>query len=577
MQYDLSILIPARNEMFVAKTVEDILLHSEGKTEVLVGLDGAPADPPIAPDPRVRIISLTESIGQRAMTNRLCELSEAKYIMKVDAHCSFDQGFDVKLMADMQDDWTVVPTMRNLHAFDWVCPDGHRRYQGPSGPCLEQGCGKETTRDVVWIGKMRPQSNSYCFDATPHFQYFGEFNKRSEGKGDLTESMSLQGSCFMCTRDKYWELKLSDEAFGSWGSQGIEVAVKTWLSGGRVMVNHKTWYAHMFRTQGGDFGFPYPQSGRQVDHAKRMAKEQFFNNQWKGGIRPLSWLVERFWPIKGWTDQDLANLKASERGELLPPPAMAPTPVAVEVADTASVAKSISSTPSKGIIFYTDNQLNLKIAHAVQGQLRKVSAERNIPIVSASLKPMSNMGLNVSLDLERGRLTMVKQILAALETSTADIVYFCEHDVLYSASHFDFTPERDDVFYYNQNFWKIRMTDGFAIHYDANQLSGLCCNRKFAIKEYKERVRVMAEKGWKSSMGYEPGTRGKRRGGFSDYRWECWKSPVPIVDIKHKGNLTMQRWRQDQFRDMENCSGWLESDVDRIEGWPNLRQTLGIN
>jgi hypothetical protein len=82
----------------------------------------------------------------------------------------------------------------------------------------------------------------------------------------------------MLTRDKYWELNICDEeTFGSWGSQGIEVAVKTWLSGGRVLVNHRTYYAHMFRTQGGDFSFPYQISGRQVAAAKAQAKEVFFN------------------------------------------------------------------------------------------------------------------------------------------------------------------------------------------------------------------------------------------------------------------------------------------------------------
>jgi len=57
----------------------------------------------------------------------------------------------------------------------------------------------------------------------------------------------------MLTREKYWELNICDESLGSWGSQGIEVACKTWLSGGKCLVNHSTWYAHMFRTQGGDF------------------------------------------------------------------------------------------------------------------------------------------------------------------------------------------------------------------------------------------------------------------------------------------------------------------------------------
>jgi hypothetical protein len=28
-------------------------------------------------------------------------------------------------------------------------------------------------------------------------------------------------------------------------------------------------------------------------------------------VRPLSWLVEKFWPVKGWTEEDLAKLKAN--------------------------------------------------------------------------------------------------------------------------------------------------------------------------------------------------------------------------------------------------------------------------
>jgi hypothetical protein len=32
---ELSILVPARNEMFLTRTVEDILAHAEGDTEVI--------------------------------------------------------------------------------------------------------------------------------------------------------------------------------------------------------------------------------------------------------------------------------------------------------------------------------------------------------------------------------------------------------------------------------------------------------------------------------------------------------------------------------------------------------------
>lgn len=308
--YDLSILIPARNEIFIRRTVQDILEHKKGKTEIIVVLDGKWADPAIPVNKDLTVVYAPESIGQRAATNLAAKITKSKYLMKCDAHCAFDEGFDLKLLQEMQDNWTMVPTMKNLHAFDWVCEDGHRRYQSPSGPCSI--CGKPTEMDIVWIAKRSPQSNSYCFDPEPHFQYFGEYNKRPEGQGELTETMSLQGSCFLLTRDKYFELNICDENFGSWGSQGIEVAAKTWLSGGRVIVNHKTWYAHMFRTQGGDFGFPYQLSGNQVSHAKKTARDLFFNKKWEKQVYPLSWLVEKFWPVPGWKREDLDALKESE-------------------------------------------------------------------------------------------------------------------------------------------------------------------------------------------------------------------------------------------------------------------------
>ena len=317
---DLSILIPARNEMFLARTIEDILANIEADTEIIAVVDGKTKEPPIPQNDRVIVIYLTESIGQRAATNLACKLSKAKYVMKIDAHCSFDKGFDRKMIEAFKisgDNVTMVPVMRNLWAFDWKCYHcGLRTYQGPTPEkCSKCGISDKIRRKMLWIGKNNPQSTSYCFDSTPHFQYFEDWKHRPQyenGKAEkgLTETMSLQGSCWMLTREKYWSLNVCDEAFGVWGSQGIEVAVKTWLSGGQVLVNHKTWYAHMFRTQGGDFGFPYKISGRVQREAQTFARNLFFDNNWPKQVRPLSWLVEKFWPVKGWTDEDLAKLKA---------------------------------------------------------------------------------------------------------------------------------------------------------------------------------------------------------------------------------------------------------------------------
>lgn len=319
---ELSVIIPGNNEMFMAQTIEDVLKNKRADTEIIAVLDSKWANPPIEQHPDVNVIYVPEVIGQRAATNIGVKLSKAKYVMKLDAHCSWDEGYDLKMLEAFKetgDNVTMVGIMRNLWAYDWKCYHcGWKKYQGPTPQRCDQ-CGKtdKMRRKMLWIGKKNPQSTSFSFDSEPHFQYFEDWKHRPQYIKDkaekgLTETMSLQGSCFMCTRDKYWELNLCDESFGSWGNQGIEVACKTWLSGGRVLCNHKTWYAHMFRTQGGDFSFPYDQSGRGVEKTKKKVWEYFFNGKFKEQIHPVSWLVEKFWPVNGWSEEDLRKLKEKE-------------------------------------------------------------------------------------------------------------------------------------------------------------------------------------------------------------------------------------------------------------------------
>jgi hypothetical protein len=117
--------------------------------------------------------------------------------------------------------------------------------------------------------------------------------------------MSIQGSCFMLTRKMYWKLNICDESYGSWGSQGIEVACKFWFSGGKVVVNHRTWYAHMFRTKPSNgFGFPYKLDQNKVQDAKKRAKE-FLKTK---DVHSLKWLLGKFAPVPGWTQEELDKL-----------------------------------------------------------------------------------------------------------------------------------------------------------------------------------------------------------------------------------------------------------------------------
>lgn len=228
---------------------------------------------------------------------------------------------------------------------------------------------------------------------------------------------------------------------------------------------------------------------------------------------------------------------------------------------------------TKGIIYYTDNKLPDPIFSIVQDHILKA----NLPIVSVSLMPI-NFGENFVLDnLYPNIVTMTKQITKALEESSADYVFFCEHDVLYPLSHFEFTPPRDDIYYYNANVWRWRYPDDVAITYDRLiSLSGLCVNRKLALDHYKKRLEKIIqmhwdtdtkrhEPDWARKWGYEPGTKKIKRGGFSDEDFETWESTDPIVDIRHRKTFSPPKTTLDGFKHAP--TNWQETTLDNLSGW----------
>ena len=295
--------------MFLKQTIDNVLESIEADTEIIAICDGDWPDPPIEDHPRVTIVR-HESIGQRAATNEGARLSQAKYIMKADAHCAFGKGFDRILIEDCEPDWTMIPMMWNLHAFDWKCNAcGDRTYQGVL-PTLCKKCGASEGFEMVMV--WEPRGNkvtvSWRFDEDMHFQYWRKHKRRREVKeqGDLIETMSFIGACFLMERERFWDLDGMDEAHGSWGQFGTELACKTWLSGGKLITSKKTWFAHMFRT--GNFrgsghnggSFPYPLSGKAQEHAKVYSRDLWLNDKWPKAIHPLSWLVDKFAPVPGW-------------------------------------------------------------------------------------------------------------------------------------------------------------------------------------------------------------------------------------------------------------------------------------
>jgi hypothetical protein len=156
---------------------------------------------------------------------------------------------------------------------------------------------------------------------------------------------------------------------------------------------------------------------------------------------------------------------------------------------------------------------------------------------------------------------MVLNIIGCLKQSKETYVFFCEHDVLYNPTHFEFTPPKDDTFYYNTNFWRWDYPKDRYITYDGlSSLSALCVNRLFALDHFEIRLKVIPQNDRLCrKMGYEPGTKKKKVGGFSDEEAKTWYSKKAIIDIRHEHTFTPRKINLVNFKRLP--TGWKETNI----------------
>jgi len=79
--------------------------------------------------------------------------------------------------------------------------------------------------------------------------------------------------------------------------EGVNLSAKAWLSGGKVIRNKKTWYAHLHKGKRFDRGYYISRYERDED--RKTTIDFWLGNKWEKQKHNFKWLIDKFKP-KGW-------------------------------------------------------------------------------------------------------------------------------------------------------------------------------------------------------------------------------------------------------------------------------------
>lgn len=294
---DLSVIIPNRNSPFLTKTIKDILEKSSTEIEVIVNVDENWPDE-FVDDARVHYIHPSSPVGLRQGINNCVRLAKGKYIMKTDDHCMFAKDFDKVLIENhLEDNWVQIPRRYSLDAENWKINES-RPY-----------------RDYMYIDF--PLKGKAHDDGMHGVEWWDRQRERTDPKYDIDDTPSMQGSCYFMTRNHFVNTLrfLQEEGYGQFSQEAQEIGFKTWLSGGALKVNKRTWYAHLHK--GRTYGRMYniPGFNDYTVKASNWSAEHWLNDKEPNMIHKFEWFIdEKFpnmpsWPKKwkekikemGWT------------------------------------------------------------------------------------------------------------------------------------------------------------------------------------------------------------------------------------------------------------------------------------
>ena len=287
---ELSVIIPNRNSPFTTQTINDVLKKAGCEVEVIVNVDEK-WPTPLVEDARVHYIHPPTPIGLRQAINNCVKLAKGKYIMKTDDHCAFGENFGRILIDNHQPNWVQVPRRYALDAENWKIgnendPKYPIDYMYIDFPLK----GKDHDDGMHGVPWSRPDRKRYEIDDTP----------------------SMQGSCYFMTKEYFENVLggLSEVGYGQFAQESQEIGFKTWLTGGALKVNKKTWYAHLHK--GKTYGRMYQMPSGTVE-ASNWSAEHWLNDREPGMIHNFEWFIDKKFPFMPKWDKDW-KLKIKQMG-----------------------------------------------------------------------------------------------------------------------------------------------------------------------------------------------------------------------------------------------------------------------
>lgn len=282
---ETSLIVTAWRELYLQETIDNLIENLTGDYEIIVVLDGYWPKPIIRDHPRL-ILLHRERRGMRAALNAAASIAQGETLIKLDAHCAIAKGLNQVLYEDCPDNAIMVPRRYSLFLDDWE-PKRSRRIVDYEFLC-HPSANKGRMHGKPWKERAMERCNKL-----------------------IDENMTFQGSCWAMKRNHFWDRLggYSEEGYGTFICEAQEIGLKTWLGGGRTLVNKKTWYAHLWKGEqyrnkfNETFGDKYTRVGHSeyVD-GNKFNTDYWMNNRWEGRQHDLSWLIERFWPIPSWPE-----------------------------------------------------------------------------------------------------------------------------------------------------------------------------------------------------------------------------------------------------------------------------------